>query len=157
MSMSDVAIDNKDSPQLVSLHLRHAKTDQLGKGAYIYLSRTNNDQCPVAALLAYIAVRGQDPGPLFRLANGSPLLKEQFVRSVREALLTLAYNGASYAGHSFRIGAATTAAAAGVEDSTIQILGRWSSDAFKRYIRLSQEDLAKLSARMASATGAVQQ
>ena len=98
--MSDVAIDNKDSPQLVSLHLRHAKTDQLGKGAYIYLSRANNDLCPVAALLAYIAVRGQDPG---RLADGSPI----FVRSVREALLTLGYNGASYAGHSFRIGAAT--------------------------------------------------
>ena len=154
MSMSDVAIDNKDSPQLVSLHLRHAKTDQLGKGAYIYLSRTNNDLYPVAALLAYIAVRGQDPGPLFRLADGSPLLKEQFVRSVREALLTLGYNGASYAGHSFRIGAATIAAAGGVEDS---MLGRWSSDTLKRYIRLSQEDLAKLSARMASATGAVQQ
>ena len=109
---------------------------------------------------SFISVhRSSRTSPLFRLADGSPLLKEQFVRSVREALLTLGYNGASYAGHSFRIGATTctTAAAAGVEDSTIQMLGRWSSDAFKRYIRLSQEDLAKLSARMASATGAVQQ
>lgn len=31
------------------------------------------------------------------------------------------------AGHSFRIGVATTARACGLNDSTIQMLGRWSS------------------------------
>ena len=90
---------------------------------------------------------------LFRLADGSPLLKEQFVTSVKEAL---GYNCADYAGRSFRMRAEITAAAAGVEDSTIQVLGRWSSDALKRYIRLSQEDLAKLSAHMASTMRAVE-
>ena len=75
---------------------------------------------------------------------------------MKEILLTLGYNCANYAGHSFRMRAATTAAAAGVEDSTIQVLGRWSSDALKRYIRLSQEDLAKLSAHMASTMRAVE-
>lgn len=36
--------------------------------------------------------------------------------------------------HSFRIGAATSAAKAGIEDSTIHMLGRWSSSAFLVYI-----------------------
>lgn len=37
--------------------------------------------------------------------------------------------------HSFRIGGATYAASLGLSDSQICSLGRWNSDAFKRYIR----------------------
>ena len=39
-----------------------------------------------------------------------------------------------YAGHSIRIGAATAAAIAGVEDSTILMLGRRNSAALLRFV-----------------------
>ena len=37
--------------------------------------------------------------------------------------------------HSFRIGGASAAAAGGLTDSEIRTLGRWSSDAFRVYVR----------------------
>ena len=44
-----------------------------------------------------------------------------------------------YNTHSLRIGAATSASLAKLPDTHIQILGRWRSNAFKRYIRPPHE------------------
>ena len=63
LSVQDVAIDSHSNPTLVQLHLKQSKTDQFRQGAFIYLSRTGTDLCPVSALLAYLAIRGDAPGP----------------------------------------------------------------------------------------------
>ena len=47
--------------------------------------------------------------------------KSSFPLGIRSPLVKVK----DYAGHSFRIGAATTAAVAGLEDSAIQTLGKW--------------------------------
>ena len=150
LSFKDVAVDSGTDPQLICIHLRFSKTDQCGRGAYVYLGRTDNDLCPVAAMLAYLAIRGGDDGPLFRRANGTPLTTLWFVAEVRNSLSVLGLDQANYAGHRFRIGAATTAALAGIEDSTIQALGRWSSSAFLSYIRMPKEHLASVARRLTS-------
>ena len=55
-------------------------------------------------------------GPLFKFADGRPLTRERFVDNISVALVAAGINPAPYSGHSFRIGAATTAAKKGVGD-----------------------------------------
>ena len=89
------------------------------------------------AMLSYLKVRGSHPGPLFCWQSGSPLSKSNFVDKVRSALTKANLPADNFAGHSFRIEAATTAASAGICDSSIQSLGRWKSNAYLLYIRTS--------------------
>ena len=52
--------------------------------------------------------------------------------------------------HSFRIGGATALFAAGVTAEEIQAMGRWFSDVYRIYCRLSKERLLNLSSRMSN-------
>ena len=113
------------------------------------MGATGNELCPVAALLAYLALRGSRYRPVFVNQTGLPLIKGSFVENLRAALKGVGINGRDYAGHSFRIGAATTAAEKGVEDSLIKTLGRWESNAYQTYIRVPREVLAETSLRLA--------
>ena len=149
LSYSDLAVDDSSSPNVISLMIKRSKTDQCGKGVKVVMGRTNDDLCPVTALLSYLTQRGNSPGPLFQWHNKTPLSKTKFVSHVRLALLRANLPAEKYAGHSFRIGAATTAASAGVEDSTIQTLGRWQSSSYLLYIRLKPSHMASLSSALA--------
>ena len=152
LSTADVTVDSHENPQILTIHLRHSKTDQFSKGTYIYLGRTHTILCPVTAILAYLAIRPSTPGPLFIFQDGSPLTRQKLVHNLREAISQLGMNTAGYSGHSFRIGAASTAAAVGISDSMIQLLGRWKSSAFMAYIRSSDAQLAAVSTLMATSS-----
>ena len=86
-------------------------------------------------MLRYLSLRGFSSGPLFCWKDGSPLTRPAFVDKVRSILQEAGVDASHYAGHSFRIGPATTAAANGVSEAIIQMLGRWQSDSYTRYIR----------------------
>ena len=61
------------------------------------------------------------------------------MREVQKALELAGEDSSLFNGHSFRIVAATTASASGLEDSLIRTLGRWESDAYRRYIKIPRE------------------
>ena len=150
LSWGYVGVDNPSDPKMLRVVLKYSKTDQLGKGVEVYLGKTGCSLCPVASTLAYMAVRGDQPGQFFKFKDGQGLTKAKFVQQVRSALRRAGLPCDHFAGHSFRIGAATAAAKAGLEDSLIQTLGRWSSAAFLTYIRTPRESLAAVSSVLAN-------
>ena len=88
----------------------------------------DTDICPVIALPNYLIRCGNAQGPLFILEDGNFLTPHYFVSAVKDALQRAGVDQTRYCGHSFQIGAATMAAARGMEDSVIvKTLGRWQS------------------------------
>lgn len=151
LSVEDVALDSHSEPSVVRVHIETSKTDLFRQGVFIYFGKTGNNLCPVATVTAYLAVRGQAPGPFFQFANGAPLSREQFVRHLRAALSQSNVDVSKYSGHSFRIGEATTAAAVGFEDSLIKTLGRWQSTANQLYVKIPRENLTSVSKKLSVA------
>ena len=145
LSLSDVALASHTKSEVVRITIKASKTDPFRKGVQVYLGKTGADICPVSALVSYLAVRGAAPGPLFVFVNGTPLSRLALVQHVRSAISAAGIDASPYSGHSFRIGAASTAAKNGVEDCMIQTLGRWKSAAYLRYVRLPRELLAGIS------------
>jgi len=93
-------------------------------------------------LMNYLLVEHTREGLLFRFKDGHPLSRQRLVVAVREALQKAGVEQSRYCGHSFRIGAATTAAAKGMEDLIIKTLGRWNSLAYLQYVKIRRDQLA---------------
>lgn len=128
------------------LTLKTSKTDQFRKGCVLTLFQ-NNRFCPILALKKYLQLRKQmsmstQPGdPLFAVEDGRPLTRSFFIKSLRSLIDTIGVDSSKYSGHSFRIGAASSAAQVGIQDHMIKTLGRWSSDTYYRYIRVADKSL----------------
>ena len=150
LSPLEVNLDSRVNPRMIRLRLKQSKTDPFHRSADVFLGHTYHDICPVSALLDYLVQRGQDWGALFTYSDRSSLSCQKLVSEVHSALAMKGLDGNGFTGHSFRIGAATTAKAKGVSDSTVKTLGRWRSDAFQLYIRLPGPDLATVSSQLVS-------
>ena len=131
--------DSISDPKLLRVNIKASKNDPFRQGVVIFIGRTGNKLCPVSAVLSYLAKRGSDKGMLFRYEDRRLLTRDRFVASVREALSAAGIDCKSYAGHSFRIGAATAAGRQGLPPATIQTLGHLL------YVRMSRQELAGVS------------
>lgn len=148
LSYGDVRVDNIKSPKYIEVRIKASKTDPFRKGVSVYLGVGSHEICPVSTILDYTVRRGSAPGPFFFFSDGKPLTRHWFVAAIRLALDVAGIDSSHYAGHSFRIGAATTAAQWGLQDSLIKTLGRWESSAYTLYIRTPRETLCAVARRL---------
>jgi hypothetical protein len=69
--------------------------------------------------------------------DGAPASKHFFTQHLCAALTFCHLDLQLYQSHSFRIGAASTAAASGFSELQIHNMDRWNSAAFRKYIRIT--------------------
>ena len=150
--LSDIALDSHAEPQVIRITLKQSKTDQYRKGTHVYLGKTSHQVCPVKALTQYLTRRGSKPGPLFILPTNQSMTRVMFSTALKKAFQKLNMHPHHFNTHSFRIGAATSAKRAGISDSHLKALGRWRSNAYLKYVRLSPQDLTNLSRSLVTST-----
>ena len=114
----------------VLINIKASKTDPFRHGCSICLAPTNSPLCPTIAIINYLNIHPTNTGPFFTYLDGSYLTRRRLNKIIKSAIPTTD----PVSSHSFCIGAATTATAAGFPQWLIQQLGRWNSDCFCTYI-----------------------
>lgn len=152
LCVDSVVFDKHHS--MFTLLLKSSKTDPFRKGISLSFNRTNTTICPVTSMLYYLSKRnlqGQaSQDPLFMTIEGVALSRAVFIEHLKRLLSVAGFDSSSYNGHSFRIGAATSAASSRIPDHLIQVLGRWSSSCYTRYIRTPATVIREAQQAMAS-------
>ena len=134
----------------IHIHIKTSKTDPFRDGCTICLSPSNADVCPVTNLIQYMSSHPLKTGPLFTYHDNTLLTQRRLNNLLKSAIPSHSNNPVST--HSLRIGAATTAASAGLPRWMIQQLGRWVSDCFRTYIRIPSSTFKEVSHTLATTT-----
>ncbi|XP_073672411.1 uncharacterized protein, partial [Paramisgurnus dabryanus] len=148
-TISDLSILDSES---IAYFIKQSKTDQEKKGHYIYIFNLPSPIQPYQALLSYLKLRNAQSksamDPLFVDDSNHPVTRFWFQKHLKQIIALSGLPVEHFSSHSFRIGAATTAAQKGLSQNQIQALGRWSSDAFKSYIRYNHLHIKEAHAAM---------
>ena len=136
LKLSDVKINVKDN--LIEVIFRSFKHKTDAKPFSLVIKGDSSSNCPVKLLAEYLNMRKYCDGPLFLIKDGTPVNRSFFNDKLAYVLSFCQLNKKMHIrSHSFRIGAATFAIENGYSYEQVQVMGRWNSQAFKRYIRVN--------------------
>ena len=94
------------------------------------------DVCPVHLLAKYLSVSGHKNGLLFVKEDGMAPSRKEFLDWLKTVMVFCGLDDSRFNTHSFRAGMATHMALNGFSAEQIKLAGRWSSDAYRKYIRV---------------------
>jgi hypothetical protein len=154
MTLSDIKLELSSQCKYMIVHIKRSKTCKHSSGVNVKIGCTETKVCALCAMVDFLACRtlfdSNPHEPLFLYKNGISLSREILVFNTRLYISMIGINPDRFTGHSFRVGGATSMAASGFTEWEIMMLGRWSSDAYLRYIKAPVELQASFAKRMAS-------
>lgn len=63
-------------PETLRVQIKVSKTDPFRKGTFIHINLGKYPLCAIRAVVSYLSVREDIPGPLFQLQSGQPLSRQ---------------------------------------------------------------------------------
>ena len=142
----DVSFFYRDGVRHARVRMRKRKDLRVlrGKHSVVTLGGGGAHFDAVEELWQWMQVRGElglpADGPLWcDPTTGRAITVDRLRDEVRAVMAAAGRDPALYGAHSLRIGGATAALAAGVPPALIRIMGRWSSDVYEIYCRMSEE------------------
>ena len=125
---------------MVLVYYKWSKTNQNSdKVSWIPICSTSDFRFNIKFFLnkLFTIVKVHKCSPLFSYHKHSFHTKCSLTRLLDHCIFEAGLPLADYSWHSFRRGAAVFAFELGLEDSAVQLLGDWSSPAFKRYLEFA--------------------
>jgi hypothetical protein len=158
MTADDVAFFLRDGVRHARVRMRKRKDLRVlrGKQALVVVAGGGGGFFDAAAeLYAWIEQRRawgiDDSAPLFCGPDGASFTVDAVRDMVKRVMRLAGRDPSLYGAHSLRIGGATAALAAGVPPALIRLMGRWSSDVYEIYCRMSEQSALGVGSAIAAA------
>ena len=132
----DIRFDN----DIVLIYYKWSKTNQnSSKVSWVPICPPLDPRFNVKLYLnkLFKLVKAPNNAPLFTYSSSQWHSKHSLGRLLDHCMCLAGLSGKDYSWHSFRRGAAVFAFELGLADSAVQLLGDWSSQAFKQYLEFS--------------------
>ena len=128
-----------------------------GKHSEVMLAGGGSVLDPVGDMMEWLRARRElglaEDGPLFCWPDGRGFAVREIRAAVKAVMQAAGRDPALFGAHSLRIGAATAALASGVPPQLIRLMGRWSSDVYEIYCRMSLQSALQVGVTITSAAG----
>lgn len=132
---------NFDEEGTLIIHIFKSKTDQNAQGSDVFIPTTNKSYSP-HMFLSQVFPSLSENDKIF------PKSKQTYSRMLKNKLRLINLNEKEFGFHSFRRGAAYTAAINGAEDSVIKAHGRWLSECYVIYVNVKPKQAGNIVANL---------
>ena len=133
-------MDIKSEGSFILVFYKWSKTNQsANKVSWIPIHSVSDVRFNLKAHLKalYAVLKAPSDAPLFTFSKNNFHSRSSLVRLLDQCVYKAGLPVADYSWHSFRRGAAVFAFELGLDDSAVQLLGDWSSAAFKHYLEFA--------------------
>ena len=134
LGRSNITISKYTGKREITLTFNSFKYSKPGHKPMV-ISKQTKGTCPVAAYGLYLKVRPSHPNAAFVSQDGSHLTAQYIRNTLRDLMASIDLLPSGYDTHSLRISKATDMACSGYTDTQIAMAGRWTSSAYKKYIK----------------------